>query len=873
MSLIKYIFKLEFRRQLLLMFLVAAGVVLGFVNIAIEGRIIDDAIGGGTGTGDISLLFRYVIIYFTIIIITSSLSYFNDILFNETTQRILIRLRKDLFDRVLRLDQSFFAKTPMGEVISRIVTEVQQLGGFLSKIVLVPMSCLITIIAGFGLIAGIDIRLAGISLGIYFLVFIFLPPLRRQIRGLSKQWGRGMRCINHRAEESISHYGQVQSHNTFAFEESRFSNSLWDFFHIQMKMARTYGVSGMLSGFFSELANLTVYGVGGYLIIRASGMGGTLTVGALFIMIRVLGNIIKPINTLIDFYQRLGEAQVKFDMVSDYLNIPPAIADGPQSRDMEDVRGSIVLEDVTFGFSGEEKIIRGISLTIPPGQKTALVGPAGCGKSTLALLINGLIKPTSGKIAIDGVEISNISQKSLRRLAGYVPQAKTGSPVLFGGTLGDNILYGLKERQENPDHKPEGWLDLEYFQFDSLDQLRERVVDLITDVGFYRDVFNFGLSKVTLRQALDRNDDIFRIQNPGAVRSEVLKGREKFRQLITQQDRELIEFFHRDHYMDHCSILENLIFTSPEPVTSDKALYEQLLDLMEKLDPDGSFTRRVEEIGIKIIKEVADLVIRMGLDRHQLESNPAIPRGAMSVDLQSWSDKLRNPERLTSKDHRRLVKIGMDYIAAQGIDLYIDDDFRKRTVALRHRLMEEEPLDMKQPFPFYHQDNYVDGGTIRQNIIMGKVNTTLYDADSRINHVLDQVIREIQLEDEIISLGLLMDVGERGSRLSGGQAQKAAICRVFLKNPRILILDEATSALDNHSQKTVSGAIEKQFADSTVITIAHRLDTIRDYDLICVLAGGSLEESGSFQQLVSRGGLFARLWESAGGKTGEGEQK
>ncbi len=114
-----------------------------------------------------------------------------------------------------------------------------------------------------------------------------------------------------------------------------------------------------------------------------------------------------------------------------------------------------------------------------------------------------------------------------------------------------------------------------------------------------------------------------------------------------------------------------------------------------------------------------------------------------------------------------------------------------------------------------------------------------------------------------------MDVGERGSRLSGGQAQKTAISRVLLKKPDVLILDEATSALDNASQHQIGIMLEKRFKDKNVFTIAHRLDTIKEYDRILVLRAGEIVETGSFQELIEQKGLFHELWKTLSTEKGE----
>ena len=152
------------------------------------------------------------------------------------------------------------------------------------------------------------------------------------------------------------------------------------------------------------------------------------------------------------------------------------------------------------------------------------------------------------------------------------------------------------------------------------------------------------------------------------------------------------------------------------------------------------------------------------------------------------------------------------------------------------------------------QEVYLFSGTVMDNIIYGKPGATRED-----------VIEAAKLAGahefiQALPQGYDTYVGERGVRLSGGQKQRISIARVFLKNPPILILDEATSALDNESEHLVQQSLEKLAKGRTVFTIAHRLTTIKGADTIWVLTENGVEEQGSHQELIRKGGLYAHLY-------------
>ena len=152
------------------------------------------------------------------------------------------------------------------------------------------------------------------------------------------------------------------------------------------------------------------------------------------------------------------------------------------------------------------------------------------------------------------------------------------------------------------------------------------------------------------------------------------------------------------------------------------------------------------------------------------------------------------------------------------------------------------------------QDVYLFSGTIRENIAYGKPGAT--------DEEIMLAARQANIHDFISGLpdGFDTFVGEGGARLSGGQKQRIAIARVFLKDPRILILDEATSALDNESELRIQKALEKLSAGRTTIIIAHRLTTIRSADRIVVMDGAGIAEIGTHEELMDRGGLYARYY-------------
>jgi len=174
----------------------------------------------------------------------------------------------------------------------------------------------------------------------------------------------------------------------------------------------------------------------------------------------------------------------------------------------------------------------------------------------------------------------------------------------------------------------------------------------------------------------------------------------------------------------------------------------------------------------------------------------------------------------------------------------------------RKKIAEDDP----DVYTFYQMSEYIFSQTILSNIFFGKTTTTHTNAQERIDQSIIQLLVEEDLLEQIIEIGMRYDVGSKGDNLSGGQRQKLAIARAFLKNPRILIMDEATSALDNRSQSRILNLLETRWKKrSTLISVVHRLDTIQNFDKVAVMKAGKILEMDTYDNLMKQKGTLYEL--------------
>ena len=188
------------------------------------------------------------------------------------------------------------------------------------------------------------------------------------------------------------------------------------------------------------------------------------------------------------------------------------------------------------------------------------------------------------------------------------------------------------------------------------------------------------------------------------------------------------------------------------------------------------------------------------------------------------------------------------------------DTLNQRILKARIRFREKVSAEIPQAFSFYRKSEYIYSHTILNNIFFGRLKTTNPQIQDTINEQVVQLLIEEGILETVVEIGMQFQVGSKGDRLSGGQRQKLAIARAFLKNPRILIMDEATSALDNKSQTRIQTLLDTRWkGKATLIAVVHRLDIIKNFDKIGVMKSGKVEEMGSYEELMAKKGLLYEL--------------
>jgi ABC-type multidrug transport system fused ATPase/permease subunit len=350
-----------------------------------------------------------------------------------TGERILADLRNKLFRHLQGLSLGFFERNRAGVIISRLTNDVDALDQLVTDGVTTLVQNTLLLVGSAAVLFWLDWRLALATLSVIpamaVATAIFRIRSSRAYRSVRERLG----LVTATLAEDIAGMRVVQS---FTRESARRRNFEEVNAHYRAANQQTVVTNGLyfpFVDFLSAVATAVVLGYGGYLLA-----GGELTVGTLFAFILYVSNFFDPVQQLSQLYNTFLAAVAALDKIMDVLDEEPEVRDRPGAFELSRIEGHVELRDLRFGYGEGPEVLHGINLDVPAGTTVALVGHTGAGKSTIAKLLARFYDPRDGSITVDGTDLRDVTQESLRRQLGIVPQ----EGFLFAGSVRDNIAFG-----------------------------------------------------------------------------------------------------------------------------------------------------------------------------------------------------------------------------------------------------------------------------------------------------------------------------------------------------------------------------------------------------------------------------------------------
>jgi ABC-type bacteriocin/lantibiotic exporter with double-glycine peptidase domain len=358
--------------------------------------------------------------------------------FARFEQEVTLDIQQGLFSHVLRFPKAFFDDKQTGYLMSRLSSDVEGLRWFFSSTIVYIISNTLRFAGGLVLLFYLEWRLAfGVLLIIPGLV-LCIRYFSRKVHVLSHQDMEQQANISTQLQESLSSVSLIKAFSTEARTVKSFISQLTEAFRISLEQTTISSLANLVINSMPGMAKVSVLALGAYWVIR-----GQWSLGSLLAFIAYLAYVFGPAQFLASANLQLQNARAALERVSALYDITPEEDIGAGEK-AERLRGEIEFKNVSFSYNDREPVLDHVSFHIRPGERVAIVGPSGVGKTTLLSLILRFYKPSAGEIYFDGRPAEGYELGSLRRRIGYVSQ----SALLLSGTVGENLRYGNPEAGE-----------------------------------------------------------------------------------------------------------------------------------------------------------------------------------------------------------------------------------------------------------------------------------------------------------------------------------------------------------------------------------------------------------------------------------------
>lgn len=430
-------------RLAIVFFFSIASTIFAIVSPAILGSATDVVVRGVTGgTGiDFGALLKIVIFLIALYVVSFLFSSIQSFIMAGLSQNVVYKLRKDMSEKLDRLPLKYFDTKTHGELQSRMVNDVETINQTLNQSLTQAISSITTLVGILIMMFSINWLMTLAALIVMPLSMIIIKVVVGKSQGHFKNQQKYLGEVNSHVEEMFTGHTIVKAFNQEKNSEEIFEEYNEKLYESAWKSQFLSGLMMPLTGFVGNLAYVVVCILGGALALR-----GSVSIGNIQAFIQYVRSFNQPIQTVANIMNLLQSTAAAAERVFEFLDEEEEdnSAVCKAAPDPESIRGEIVFDHVHFGY-GDEPVINDFNFRVQPGQRIAIVGPTGAGKTTLVKLLMHYYELDSGRITIDGVDIRDYSRQDLRTIFGMVLQ----DTWLFNGTIMDNIRYGNMNASED----------------------------------------------------------------------------------------------------------------------------------------------------------------------------------------------------------------------------------------------------------------------------------------------------------------------------------------------------------------------------------------------------------------------------------------
>jgi len=864
-SLFRYIWKYSKRQQIIILMVTFCSFPLIYYSLDLPKMIVNQALQGtdwpqpvpiaGIELDQVPYLLTLCFAFLGLVIVNNAIKFWLNTAKNLLGERMLRRMRYELYQRVLRFRLPRFRQVSQGEIIPMITSEVEPLGDYIGDAIALPAFQGGTLIVYLYFIFAQDVLLGAAAIALYPLQMWIIPWLQAKVNRLARERVLNVRRMADRIGETISGVRDVHANDTSAWHLADMSDRLYTNFDIRYRGFQLRFLIKFINNFINQLTPFFFYSIGGYLVIK-----GDLSFGALVAVLAAYKDLASPWKELLAFYQARADVEIKYATVVENFDVPdvkplPLLIDDAEGE--ERLSGEIALKAVNYTGAGHP--LTDITAQIPQGATVAVVGEDTDGRGDLLELIAGLVVPASGEVKIGGRDIDHLPEAILGRSIAYVGP----NPYVFTETIRGNLTYGLRHRPITGDGWPDTaeakrrveeaettantwfpmtvpWNDLAEAQVSDAAELDERALTLLEEVGLGDDAFRLGLSA-----RIDPNA-------PGAPVAELIAARKKAaeRILADPQAADLVELWDAERMNPSATLAENVLFALPsDPTVSLGDLSKDPL-VIRFLDEAG-LTDEFLQMGIEIARTMIELFAQLSGEGSLLaEFSFITPDELPTYDVMIKRIDKQGVGKLSKSERADLIGLAFELVPARHRLDVLNDDRERKIIEARPQFRALVEAEEDAHFVPFDPELLIAPLSIEDNVLFGKTRVDRRGSHERVDTIIRDVIVDMGLQGQIQRAGLDFNVGVAGSRLSPGQRQRIAVVRALMKRPNVAIFDGIFASGDDPLVQTV----RKEVGNATLVLGIELLDGARGFDTVLLLQNGRLIASGSYDEVAAAAG-------------------
>lgn len=406
-----------------------------FIPILIK-IVIDDIIGGDmTEAEKLRQLFYWLggtaLVFF---LVRPPIEYYRQYLAQYVSNKILFDIREQLFDHLQKLSLKYYANTRAGEVISRVINDVEQTKNFVVIGLMNVWLDLATIVIAIGIMLTLNVKLTLVTLIAFPFYAFSVKFFFGRLRDLTRQRSQALAGVQSYLHERVQGMSVIKTFTLESHEQKNFDEANGEFLDKAIDQTRWNAKAFAVVNTITDVAPLLVIAYAGYEAIT-----GNLSVGTMAAFVAYIERLYSPLRRLVNSSTTLTQAVASMDRMFELMDEGYEVQNRPTAKPVDRVNGELTFEDVYFQYEEQgEPVLRGINFDIKPGQTVAFVGMSGGGKSTIISLLPRFYDVTGGSIRIDGQDIRDVTIESLRKQIGLVLQ----DTLLFSDSIKMNIAMG-----------------------------------------------------------------------------------------------------------------------------------------------------------------------------------------------------------------------------------------------------------------------------------------------------------------------------------------------------------------------------------------------------------------------------------------------